>query len=61
LARLTRELEKINAELEKVQQKLANPSFVQKVPPEVLAEHHKRLEDWEAKRAHVQKALDGLG
>jgi len=25
--------------------------------PEVVAEHHKRLEDWQAKLAHAQKAL----
>jgi valyl-tRNA synthetase len=60
LSRLTKELEKYAAEITKVEQKLANPNFTQKVPPEVLAEHHKRLEDWIAKRDHVQKAIDGL-
>ena len=60
LARLTKELEKIAGEIVKVEQKLANPNFTQKVPAEVLAEHRKRLEDWIAKRDHVQKALEGL-
>jgi valyl-tRNA synthetase len=60
LARLTKELEKISAEVVKVEQKLANPNFTQKVPPEVLAEHRKRHEDWLARKAHVQKAIDGL-
>jgi valyl-tRNA synthetase len=60
LVRQTKELEKIIAEIAKVEQKLANPNFTQKVPPEVLAEHRKRLEDWIAKRDHAQKALDGL-
>jgi valyl-tRNA synthetase len=60
LARLTKELEKISAEVVKVEQKLANPNFTQKVPPEVLAEHRKRREDWLARKAHVQKAIDGL-
>jgi valyl-tRNA synthetase len=60
LARLTKELEKIVSEITKVEQKLANPGFTQKVPAEVLAEHQKRREDWIAKREHVQKALDGL-
>jgi len=60
MARLTKELDKIAAEITKVEQKLANSNFTQKVPPEVLAEHRKRLEDWIAKRDHVQKALDGL-
>jgi valyl-tRNA synthetase len=60
LARWTKELEKNNAEITKVEQKLANPNFTQKVPPEVLAEHRKRLEDWIAKRDHAQKAIEGL-
>ncbi len=58
--RLAKELEKIVVEITKVEQKLANPSFAQKVPAEVLTEHRKRLEDWIAKRDHVQKAIDGL-
>jgi len=60
-ARLTKELAKTEAEIGKVRTKLDNPSFVQKVPPTVLAEHQKRLTDWAAKRAQVQAALDGLG
>src|SRR6266542_3674123 len=59
-SRLTKELEKISLEISKVEQKLANPAFVQKAPPEVLADHRKRLEDWRAQRDHVQKTLDGL-
>jgi len=60
-ARLTKETEKIQSEIAKVEQKLANPNFVNKSPPEVVAEHHKRLEDWQAKLAHAQKALEALG
>jgi valyl-tRNA synthetase len=59
-ARLTKELQKIDAEIEKVQQKLNNPAFAEKVPPAVLAEHQKRLADWQVKRRHVQTALEGL-
>ncbi|MBE0545148.1 MAG: valine--tRNA ligase [Verrucomicrobia bacterium] len=59
-ARLTKEKEKIEAEITKVQQKLANPAFVQKVPPQVLQEHQQRLADWRAKLAHAQAALDAL-
>ena len=36
-ARLGKEVEKIKAEIGKVEQKLANPNFTQKVPPAVLA------------------------
>ena len=38
-ARLTKELAKIEAEIEKVQAKLGSADFVQKVPPNVLEEH----------------------
>jgi valyl-tRNA synthetase len=60
ITRLTKELEKIAAEIAKVEQKLNNPAFVQKVPPQVLQEHQKRLADWQAKQSRVQKALDDL-
>jgi valyl-tRNA synthetase len=60
-ARITKELEKIEAEISKVEQKLANPSFTQKVPPQVLLEHQQRLAEWQAKRNHARTALDALG
>jgi valyl-tRNA synthetase len=60
-ARLARELEKIEAEIARAEQKLANPNFTQKAPPEVLAEHKKRLAEWQTKRAHARSALDTLG
>ena len=59
--RLTKEKEKISAEILKVEQKLANPSFTQKVPTQVLAEHQQRRTDWQGKLAHVQASLDALG
>ena len=58
--RLTKEVEKDKAEIAKVEQKLANPNFTQKVPPAVLAEHEKRLVEWKAKLAHDQASLDAL-
>jgi valyl-tRNA synthetase len=60
IARLTKEKEKIEAEILKVAQKLANPAFTQKVPPQILAEHEQRLVDWKAKLEHVKAALDAL-
>ncbi|MGN6554075.1 MAG: valine--tRNA ligase [Verrucomicrobiota bacterium] len=60
-ARLTKEKEKIESEITKVEQKLANPSFAQKVPPQVLAEHQQRLLDWKAKLDHVKTSLEALG
>jgi valyl-tRNA synthetase len=59
-ARLKKELEKAEAELTKVQQKLNNPAFTQKVPPNVLAEHQKRLADGLAKKEHILAALAAL-
>jgi valyl-tRNA synthetase len=61
-ARLNKELEKIAAEIVKVQDKLNNPSFTQKVPAAVLEEHQKRLADWQAKREAIlrnQQLLEG--
>jgi valyl-tRNA synthetase len=58
--RLKKELEKIEAEAAKVEQKLANPNFTQKVPPNVLQEHQQRLAEWQSKRDHVKVALAAL-
>ncbi|MCU0772137.1 MAG: class I tRNA ligase family protein [Verrucomicrobia bacterium] len=59
-ARLTKELTRIGQEIEKVQQKLANPNFTQKVPSHVLEEHRQRLADWQEKQAHTRTALEAL-
>ena len=59
-ARVTKELEKIESEISKVEQKLANPGFTQKVPPAVLLEHQQRLAEWQAKREQVKEALAAL-
>jgi valyl-tRNA synthetase len=59
-ARLTKDLEKIRAEITKVEEKLNNPNFTQKVPAKVLDEHKQRLADWQAKRDQVEKALADL-
>jgi valyl-tRNA synthetase len=58
--RLAKELVKIASEIEKVQQKLNNPTFVQKVPAAVLEEHRKRLADWQAKKQFTRTSLDAL-
>jgi len=59
-ARLTKEREKTVAEIGKVEQKLANPNFTQKVPAKVLEEHQQRLADWQAKLAQIDKSLADL-
>jgi valyl-tRNA synthetase len=60
-ARLQKELQKTEAEIEKVQQKLNNPNFTGKAPAHVLQEHQQRLAEWQAKRDRVQEALARLG
>ena len=59
--RLTKDAAKVQAEIEKVEQKLANPSFAQKVPPAVLEEHRQRLADWQVKLAQTKAAIEALG
>ncbi|MBC8097733.1 MAG: class I tRNA ligase family protein, partial [Akkermansiaceae bacterium] len=59
-ARLTKDLEKIQTEITKVEQKLANPAFAQKVPATVLQEHQQRLVEWQGKLDHVKAALEAL-
>jgi valyl-tRNA synthetase len=59
-ARLSKELEKIESEIAKVEQKLNNPNFTAKAPPHVLQEHQQRLIEWQAKRERVKTALDQL-
>ena len=59
--RLTKKAAEYQAEIGKVEQKLANPAFAQKVPAAVLQEHQQRLTDWQAKLEHTQAALDALG
>ncbi|MGA2028617.1 MAG: valine--tRNA ligase [Verrucomicrobiota bacterium] len=59
-SRLKKEIEKYESEISKVEQKLNNPAFAQKVPPAVLEEHKKRLVEWQEKLAHTKAALDAL-
>ena len=58
--RLTKKVEEYLAEKSKVEQKLANPAFTQKVPATVLQEHQQRLADWQEKLAQAQAALEAL-
>jgi valyl-tRNA synthetase len=59
-ARHTKELEKIESEITKAEQKLGNPNFTSKAPPLVLQDHRQRLAEWQAKRDRVKKALETL-
>ena len=59
--RLTKKAEEYQTEITKVEQKLANPNFTQKVPASVLAEHQQRLADWQTKLAQIKASLENLG
>jgi valyl-tRNA synthetase len=58
--RLTKERERIEGDIAKTEQKLGNPNFVQKVPPQVLAEHQQRAIDFKAKLEQLLEALKAL-
>ncbi|MEX1108961.1 MAG: class I tRNA ligase family protein, partial [Dongiaceae bacterium] len=59
-ARLTREIEKIDAEIGKIEKKLGNRAFVDKAPAEVVDEQRERLADGQAVRTRLGAALERL-
>ncbi|MDB6076709.1 MAG: valyl-tRNA synthetase, partial [Akkermansiaceae bacterium] len=58
--RLTREINKIQQELERSVAKLGNESFVARAPAEVVEQEKARLEDWKAKLAQLGEMLASL-
>ncbi len=56
-ARLVREIEKAQAEIAKIDAKLANESFVAKAPPEVVEENRERKAAFEAAMQKLRAAL----
>ena len=59
-SRLTKEVNKIEKEIEKVQNKLGNSNFTERAPVEVLDEQRARLEEWKAKQVQLTDALISL-
>ena len=59
-ARLTKEIEKTEAEIAKAQERLANRAFTQKAPASVLAEHQRRLAEWRSKKDRLLDLLRAL-
>lgn len=57
LARLTKELDKLNKELKKATDKLANESYIQKAPQEVVAKDRQNLADLQIA---VQKTYESV-
>ncbi|MCS7338989.1 MAG: valine--tRNA ligase, partial [Verrucomicrobiae bacterium] len=59
-ARLGKELQKINAELARLEQKLSDPEFTQKAPAQVLQDHRQRLTELQTARDKMQSTLESL-
>ncbi len=59
-SRLEKLLAKIETEIERAGQRLNNPAFAQKAPPQVLEESRQRLAEWKTKQAQTQAALEAL-
>ena len=59
--RLSKEVERLEAEIAKAQANLGNTAFVAKAPPHVVEQMKKRLADFEAKRTDMRSQLGKLG
>jgi valyl-tRNA synthetase len=60
-ARLSKEIERLAADLEKQRVKLGNASFVERAPAAVVEQEKKRLADTEARHADLRTQLVKLG
>ena len=58
--RISKEIEKMLIEVKKSEGKLGNASFVDRAPPEVVAQEKERLDDWKSKLAQLGEMLDAL-
>lgn len=59
-ARLEKELRNAVTELNKAEEKLNNPRFIEKAPANILEEHRQRRADWQARKAAIEERLKGL-
>ncbi len=58
--RLGKEIEKIEKELAKSEQKLSNPHFVDRAKPEIVAVEKERLAQWQEKLSQLQNMKNAL-
>jgi len=58
--RLTKEIAKVEKELETVRKKLANQNFVANAPAAVVEEHRQREKDWGEKLGQLNRMLEGM-
>ena len=59
--RLNKEIEKIDSEAVKIENKLANADFMARAPEEVVDEQRERLEEGRSRRIKLAEALSHLG
>jgi valyl-tRNA synthetase len=55
LGRLSKEVEKLHAEIARCEQKLLNPSFVERAPTQVVAKERQRLDEMRSALAKLQE------
>ncbi|MBS4191482.1 valine--tRNA ligase [Bacillus sp. FJAT-49705] len=60
VARLQKEWEKLNNEVERVQKKLSNEGFIKKAPEKVIEEEKEKEKDYTEKRAAVEARIKEL-
>jgi valyl-tRNA synthetase len=58
--RLGREAERLAAEVTRAESRLANPAFVEKAPPAVVAQERERLARWSSTLREVRAQLENL-
>ena len=59
-SRISKEIEKMRIEVTKSEAKLGTASFVNRAPPEVVAQEKQRLEEWKTKLAQLGEMLEAL-
>ena len=59
-ARLTKELQKLDSDIAKIDAKLGNADFLKRAPEEVVEEQRERREEAEARKAKIGEALRRL-
>jgi valyl-tRNA synthetase len=58
--RLGKEMEKVDKEIEKAGKMLANPKFLDKAKPGIIAEHKQRLEGFRSRKEQLTSMLENL-
>ena len=58
--RLNKELEKTQAELTKVNSKLANEKFVSRAPEAIIEENRERQQHWKDRTAELEQMIANL-